>query len=89
PEAQGLLEQGIKVICGSHPIELLDEGFELVIKNPGIPYNNPMIEKALKLKIPVITEVELAYQISEAPIVGITGTNGKTTTTTIIHHMLN
>ncbi len=36
-----------------------------------------MIEKALKLKIPVITEVELAYQISEAPIVGITGTNGK------------
>lgn len=89
PEAQGLLEQGIKVICGSHPIELLDEGFELVIKNPGIPYNNPMIQKALQLKIPVITEVELAYQISDAPIIGITGTNGKTTTTTIIHHMLN
>ncbi|EUJ60397.1 UDP-N-acetylmuramoyl-L-alanyl-D-glutamate synthetase, partial [Listeria fleischmannii FSL S10-1203] len=39
PEAQGLLEQGIKVICGSHPTELLDEGFELVVKNPGIPYN--------------------------------------------------
>ncbi|WP_163654362.1 UDP-N-acetylmuramoyl-L-alanine--D-glutamate ligase [Listeria sp. PSOL-1] len=89
PEAQGLLEQGIKVVCGSHPIELLDEGFELVVKNPGIPYDNPMIEKALQLKIPVITEVELAYQISEAPIIGITGTNGKTTTTTIIHQMLN
>ncbi|WP_239254625.1 UDP-N-acetylmuramoyl-L-alanine--D-glutamate ligase [Listeria ilorinensis] len=89
PEAQGLLEQGIKVICGSHPIELLDEGFELIVKNPGIPYNNPMIEKARQLKIPVITEVELAYQISEAPIIGITGTNGKTTTTTIIHHMIN
>ncbi|WP_099222346.1 UDP-N-acetylmuramoyl-L-alanine--D-glutamate ligase [Listeria costaricensis] len=89
PEAQGLLEQGIKVICGSHPIELLDEGFELIVKNPGIPYNNPMIEKARKLNIPVITEVELAYQISEAPIIGITGTNGKTTTTTIIHHMIN
>lgn len=89
PEAQGLLEQGIKVICGSHPVELLDEGFELVIKNPGIPYQNPMIQKALKLKIPIITEVELAYQISESPIIGITGTNGKTTTTTIIHQMLN
>ena len=42
PEAQGLLEQGIKVICGSHPIELLDEGFELIVKNPGIPYRNPI-----------------------------------------------
>ncbi|EIA20154.1 UDP-N-acetylmuramoyl-L-alanine--D-glutamate ligase [Listeria fleischmannii] len=89
PEAQGLLEQGIKVICGSHPTELLDEGFELVVKNPGIPYNNPMIAKAERLKLPIITEVELAYQISEAPIIGITGTNGKTTTTTIIHNMLN
>lgn len=46
PEAQGLLEQGIKVICGSHPVELLDEGFELVVKNPGIPYDNPMIKKS-------------------------------------------
>jgi UDP-N-acetylmuramoylalanine--D-glutamate ligase len=88
PEAQGLLEQGIKVICGSHPIELLDEGFELIVKNPGIPYHNPMIEGALERHIPVITEVELAYQISEAPFIGITGTNGKTTTTTLIYEML-
>jgi len=88
PEAQGLLEQGIKVVCGSHPIELMDEGFELVVKNPGIPYYNPMIQKAEEYGIPVITEVELAYQISEAPLVAITGTNGKTTTTTLIFEML-
>jgi UDP-N-acetylmuramoylalanine--D-glutamate ligase len=88
PEAQGLLEQGIKVVCGSHPIELMDEGFELVVKNPGIPYYNPMIQKAVEIGIPIITEVELAYQISEAPLVGITGTNGKTTTTTLIYEML-
>ncbi|PLT34300.1 UDP-N-acetylmuramoyl-L-alanine--D-glutamate ligase [Bacillus sp. V5-8f] len=88
PEAQGLLEQGIKVICGSHPIELLDEGFELIVKNPGIPYRNPLIQGAVAKGIPVITEVELAYQISEAPFVGITGTNGKTTTTTLIFEML-
>ncbi|WHY87994.1 UDP-N-acetylmuramoyl-L-alanine--D-glutamate ligase [Neobacillus novalis] len=89
PEAQGLLEQGIKVICGDHPIELLDEGFELIVKNPGIPYNNPMIAGAIEKEIPVITEVELAYQISEAPFIAITGTNGKTTTTTLIFEMLN
>ena len=88
PEAQSLLEQGIKVICGEHPIELLDDGFELIVKNPGIPYHNPMIEGALQKGIPVITEVELAYQISEAPFIGITGTNGKTTTTTLVFEML-
>lgn len=89
PEAQGLLEQGIKVICGDHPVELLDDGFELIVKNPGIPYNNPMIEGAIEKGIPVITEVELAYQISEAPFIAITGTNGKTTTTTLVYEMLN
>lgn len=89
PEAQGLLEQGITVICGDHPIELLEEGFELVVKNPGIPYHNPMIVKAEEKGIPVVTEVELAYQVSEAPFIGITGTNGKTTTTTLIFEMLS
>jgi UDP-N-acetylmuramoylalanine--D-glutamate ligase len=89
PEAQGLLEQGIKVICGEHPIELLDEGFELIVKNPGIPYSNPMIQGAVEKGIPIITEVEIAYQISEAPFVAITGTNGKTTTTTLVYEMLN
>ncbi|WML39004.1 UDP-N-acetylmuramoyl-L-alanine--D-glutamate ligase [Neobacillus sp. OS1-2] len=88
PEAQGLLEQGIKVICGEHPIGLLDEGFELIVKNPGIPYHNPLIEGAIEKGIPVITEVELAYEISEAPFIAITGTNGKTTTTTLLFEML-
>ncbi len=88
PDAQGLLEQGIKVICGSHPVELLDEGFELIVKNPGIPYSNPLVQGAVELGIPIITEIELAYRISEAEMIGITGTNGKTTTTTLIFEML-
>ncbi|WP_445488412.1 UDP-N-acetylmuramoyl-L-alanine--D-glutamate ligase [Niallia sp. 03133] len=88
PEAQGLLEQGITVICGSHPIELLEEGFQLIVKNPGIPYFNPMIKGAMEKGIPVITEVELAYRISEAPFLAITGSNGKTTTTTLLFDML-
>ena len=88
PEAQGLLQEGIKVICGSHPIELMDEGFQYVIKNPGIPYHNPLIKKAMEKNIPILTEVELAYLISEAEMIGITGTNGKTTTTTLLFEML-
>lgn len=88
PAAQSLLEDGIKVVTGGHPLELLDEDFALMVKNPGIPYSNPMIEKALEKGIPVLTEVELAYLISDAPIVGITGSNGKTTTTTMIGEVL-
>jgi UDP-N-acetylmuramoylalanine--D-glutamate ligase len=89
PEAQGLLQEGIKVICGSHPIELLDEGFEYVVKNPGIPYDNPLIKRAVEKGIPVFTEVELAYLVSEAEMIGITGTNGKTTTTTLLYEILS
>lgn len=89
PAAQSLLEEGIKVVCGSHPIELLDEDFAYMVKNPGIPYQNPMVEKALEKGIPVYTEVELAYRVSESPIIGITGSNGKTTTTTMIADVLN
>ena len=88
PAAQSLLEDGIKVVTGGHPLELLDEDFALMVKNPGIPYSNSMIEKALEKGIPVLTEVELAYLISDAPIVGITGSNGKTTTTTMIGEVL-
>ncbi|MGG5316809.1 UDP-N-acetylmuramoyl-L-alanine--D-glutamate ligase [Enterococcus sp. AZ072] len=89
PAAQDLLEDGIRVITGSHPIELLDEDFSLMVKNPGIPYSNPLVKKAESLHIPVLTEVELAYQVAECPIIGITGTNGKTTTTTMISLLLN
>lgn len=87
-EAQQLLEKGITVICGRHPEDLLDEGFELVIKNPGIPYTNPIISDAIARDISVWTEIELAYLVSEAPMIGITGSNGKTTTTTLVYDML-
>ncbi|RLQ92848.1 UDP-N-acetylmuramoyl-L-alanine--D-glutamate ligase [Planomicrobium sp. Y74] len=89
PEAQELLNLGVTVICGRHPEDLLEEGFELLVKNPGIPYSNPMIQAAQEKGIPVWTEIELAYKISEAPFIGITGSNGKTTTTTLLFHMLN
>ncbi|GCF93968.1 UDP-N-acetylmuramoylalanine--D-glutamate ligase [Enterococcus florum] len=89
PAAQDLLEDGIRVITGSHPIELLDEDFSLMVKNPGIPYSNPLVRKAEQLHIPILTEVELAYLVAECAMIGITGTNGKTTTTTMIGLLLN
>jgi UDP-N-acetylmuramoylalanine--D-glutamate ligase len=75
---------GIEVITGHHPADLIHSGVSLVVKNPGIPYEAPPVARALERGIPVITEVELAYQIAQAPMIGITGSNGKTTTTTLI-----
>lgn len=87
-EAQKLQELGAEVICGSHPLHLVHDKLDYVVKNPGIPYSNPLIKKAINMQIPVITEVEIAYEISEADMIGITGSNGKTTTTTYIYEML-
>ncbi|MDQ0206445.1 UDP-N-acetylmuramoyl-L-alanine--D-glutamate ligase [Alkalicoccobacillus murimartini] len=89
PAAQELIGQGMNVVCGEHPLSLLDSQVDLIVKNPGIPYSNTLLIEADKKNIPIQTEIELAYQISEADIIAITGSNGKTTTTTLITEMLH
>lgn len=85
------LEQlGVKVIITENQIELLDETFDYVIKNPGIKYDNPVVLKAKELNIKVINEVEMAYSFlpKNINIIGVTGSNGKTTTVTLIYEIL-
>lgn len=86
-EASQLEDRGITVVSGGHPLHLLD-GVDLLIKNPGIPYKNVIVKEALTRNIPVWTEVELAYRIADAEMIAITGSNGKTTTTTLVAEML-
>ncbi|PGM93192.1 UDP-N-acetylmuramoyl-L-alanine--D-glutamate ligase [Bacillus cereus] len=86
--AAELQAEGMDVVCGGHPLELLERNISLVVKNPGIPYSNPLLVAAKEKQIPIVTEVELAYRISAAPFVGITGSNGKTTTTMLTFEML-
>ncbi len=88
PEAAELEELGIEVICGGHPDGLIHADVALLVKNPGIPYTAPPIKQALELGLEIITEVELAYKLSDIPMIGITGSNGKTTTTTWVGKML-
>lgn len=88
PEASELESLGISVICGGHPDSLIHEGVQLLVKNPGIPYSAPPVQQALERGIEVVTEVEVAYHLCAAPMIGITGSNGKTTTTTWVGHML-
>lgn len=81
---------GVKVVITDKPADLLDETFDLVIKNPGIKYTNPLIVKANSLGIAVVNEMEVAsYFFPEnLQVIGVTGSNGKTTTTNLIHEML-
>ncbi|WP_458413986.1 UDP-N-acetylmuramoyl-L-alanine--D-glutamate ligase [Schinkia sp. CFF1] len=88
PEVKELRDLGIEVIGGGHPSDLMDREFDLIVKNPGIPYTNSVLQRAMEKNVPIITEVEIAYNISDAEIIGITGSNGKTTTTTLIHEIL-
>ena len=78
---------GINGVFGAHPLELLDTT-DVIVKNPGIPYHIPLLQTALERKIPIYTEVELAYLATDATFVAITGSNGKTTTTTLVHELL-
>jgi UDP-N-acetylmuramoylalanine--D-glutamate ligase len=82
PEASELEALGISVQCGGHPEGLVNEQTSLLVKNPGIPYAAPPVADAERLGVEIVTEVEVAGQLSQAPIIGITGSNGKTTTTT-------
>jgi len=72
---------------GKHTGELILNADE-IIKSPGIPYDNQMIQQAISKQIPVISEIEFAGRYTNATIIGITGTNGKTTTTHLTYHIL-
>jgi UDP-N-acetylmuramoylalanine--D-glutamate ligase len=87
PEALALREKGVRLELGGNrpqPFETAD----LVVISPGVPQDAAMLDRSRKLGIPVLGEVELASRFIGQPIVAITGTNGKTTTTTLVGEML-
>ena len=85
-----LRDMGVQFVFGSHPDDLLDNSFDYLIKNPGVPIDHKYVLKANDLDIEVINEVEMCYRLLPKGIklISITGTNGKTTTTTITYNIL-
>ncbi len=87
PYAQQAIAMGITLELGPHKDETFCR-FDLVVLSPGVPHTIGPLERARKAKIPVIGELELAARYIEEPIIAISGTNGKTTTTTLVGEML-
>lgn len=86
-----LEDLGVKVILGSHPDDIFDESFDYLIKNPGIKFDHKYLKYAEEHNIKVINEIEMAYHLlpKGVKLVAITGTNGKTTTTSIIYDIVS
>jgi UDP-N-acetylmuramoylalanine--D-glutamate ligase len=82
-----LVKHNISFEEGSHTEEKILGATE-VIKSPGIPDKASIVQKVLQKNIPVISEIEFAGRYTKARMIGITGTNGKTTTTLLTHHIL-
>ncbi len=82
-----LRELGVTLVFGPQQETML-EGVDLVIVSPAVPVRIPLLQAACARHIKVMSEVELAYDIAESPICAVTGTNGKTTTTTLLGLLL-
>ncbi len=72
---------------GQHSEEKIQTA-DLIIKSPGVPDDIPLLNQARTSEIPVISEIEFAMRYTRAKVIGVTGTNGKTTTTLLTHHLL-
>ena len=88
--AQELEDMGIKIMITLNQCDLIDSSYDLVIKNPAIMMTSEITKKLNKLHIRTENEMEVAYHFlpENVTIIGVTGSNGKTTTTTIIYELL-
>ncbi|MEE1246365.1 MAG: UDP-N-acetylmuramoyl-L-alanine--D-glutamate ligase [Acutalibacteraceae bacterium] len=86
-EIDFLNENGVEIV--GQDAEVFERDFDLVVKNPGVPFRSPAMQRLAERNIPVITEIELAYQVAKPQhYIAVTGTNGKTTTTTLVYEIL-
>jgi UDP-N-acetylmuramoylalanine--D-glutamate ligase len=92
----GQIKNNYKEVLSLHKIKFEDEkhteelilNADVVMKSPGIPDKTPIVKKLKKANIPVLSEIEFTNQFTDAVTIGITGSNGKTTTTMLTYHLL-
>lgn len=92
PAADAATERGAEVIYGEtdpRAIEELVDWADLVVPSPGVPPSSPTLSAALSRGRRVISEIELGFGYAQGPVLAITGTNGKTTTTSLLAHIFD
>lgn len=82
-ELKQLKKLKVKTVTGGHPVSLLKR-CDFIVISPGVRSDLELVKKAQVKKIPVLSEIEAAFQFIKCPVVAITGTNGKTTTTSLV-----
>ncbi len=87
-ELKELKSLGIKVEFGGHSEKFLNDSYVAIV-SPSVPLDSELYKKVKEKNIQIISEVELAYKETGKPFIGITGTNGKTTTTALTSHILS
>lgn len=93
----GNIEEAYKEELLKHKIPFEEKGhslnklkdFDIIVKSPGVPDKVDVIQKLNSMRKKIISEIEFGFYFADAPIIGITGSNGKTTTTGLIHHILD
>lgn len=78
---------GVELVFGPQENTLLDN-VDMVILSPAVPVRIPLVQEAYKREIPVVSEVQVAYELAQSPILAVTGTNGKTTTVTLLGELM-
>lgn len=78
---------GVELILGADPVAL-PPGIDGVVVSPGVPVDRPLLDAARRQDVPVVAEVELGFWFAEGPVIGITGSNGKSTTTALTGELL-
>ncbi|GAB4535479.1 MAG: UDP-N-acetylmuramoyl-L-alanine--D-glutamate ligase [Anaerolineae bacterium] len=82
-----LMEAGVELVLGEHPPSLL-KGCQIAFVSPGVPFDAPFLDEARAQGVPLSTESRLFCQLCPAPVAGITGSSGKTTTTTLVGEII-
>ena len=87
PGVESLTSYGVEIKAGGHAGIDLD-GVDMVVVSPGVPFEHPFLNAARKAGAEVISDIELAWRFIDSPVIAIAGTNGKTTTTTLLGQAL-